>query len=171
MGKNKNGTVDVAMFNFLNMLGGAAMFDITPFGSDGNNMARIDDYFNRFAKNFFNNDFASLMDISRSPFKVDIRETDNAYLLEAELPDVKKEGINVEYNNNYLTISAKREDRTDKITDNFVRRERHFGQLKRSFYVDNVDENKIEASYHEGMLRVVLPKLENSKHGKKININ
>lgn len=147
------------------------MFDITPSGSDSGNMPRIDDYFNRFARNFFNNDFSGLMDMTRIPFKVDIRETNDAYLLEAELPDVKKDGIDVEYNNNYLTISAKREDKTDKVTDNFVRRERHFGQLKRSFYVDNVDEGKIEASYHEGMLRVVLPKLNDSKHGKRININ
>lgn len=147
------------------------MFDIVPFGENSRDFAGIDNYFNRMARNFLDNDFMGIMDMNRSPFKVDIRETDNAYLVEAELPDVKKEGINVEYNNNYLTISAKRENKTENVTENFVRRERHFGELKRSFYVDGIDENKIEASYHEGMLRVVLPKSGNTKHGKKIDIH
>lgn len=147
------------------------MFELSPFRRGNNDMMHNDDYFNQFFKNFFGEGFTSLMDMTRSPFKVDVRETDNAYLVEAELPGVKKESINLDYNNKYLTISARREDKTENVTDNFVRRERHFGELKRSFYVDGIDEDKIEASFHEGMLRVVLPKQVKGNNGKRININ
>lgn len=147
------------------------MFELTPFGRGNSNITRGDDYFNQLFRNFFGDNFAGLMDMNRSPFKVDIRETENSYLVEAELPGVKKEDVNIEFNNNYLTISAKREDKTENVTDNYVRRERHFGELKRSFYVDDIDENKIEASFNEGMVRVALPKQNKGTKGKRIDIH
>jgi len=147
------------------------MLEMTPFRKGNNNIARGDDYFNQFFRNFFGDNFAGFMDMHQNPFRVDIRESNEAYFIEAELPGVKKEDINVEYNNNYLTLSAKREDKATNIEGNFVKRERHFGELKRSFYVDDIDENKIEASFKEGILRVVLYKQSKGTHGKRIDIH
>lgn len=95
--------------------------------------------------------------MNQNLFRVDIRETDNFYLVEAELRDIKNGDVSVEYSNNYMTISAEREYRKEDTTD-YIRQERYFGELRRSFYVDDIDESKVQASYHEGMLRVVLPK-------------
>lgn len=147
------------------------MFELTPFGKSNSDIMKGDDYFNQFFRNFFGNSFPGFMNMAQSPFRVDIRETENAYLLEAELPGVDRDSVNVEFNNNYLTISARREDKTEKVTDNFVRRERHFGELKRSFYFDDIEEDKIEASFRDGMLRVALPKSIKGTKGKKIDIH
>lgn len=147
------------------------MLEMTPFRKGNNDIARGDDYFNQFFRNFFGDNFAGFMEMNRSPFRVDIRESNDAYLIEAELPGVNKEDINVEYNNNYLTLSAKREDKATNVADNFVRRERYFGELKRSFYVDDIDENKIEASFKEGILRITLYKQSKGTQRKRIDIH
>lgn len=147
------------------------MFELTPFRRSNNDIIKNDDYFNQFFKNFFQDGFTNLMDITKSPFRVDIKETDSSYLVEAELPGVKKEDINVEYNNNYLTISAKREEKIENTSDNYIKRERHFGELKRSFYVDGIDEDKVEASFSDGILKINLPKQIKGTQRKRIDIH
>ncbi len=104
-------------------------------------------------------------------FKVDLRETDENYLVETNLPGVKKEDIEVEFINNYLTITAKRDSSIENKEENFVRQERHYGEFNRSFYIDNVDGNNIDASFEDGVLKITLPKLDNENFkGKKIDI-
>lgn len=119
-----------------------------------------------------NEDFHSLFDIFNEPFfnmpmmnmnsgfKVDVKDNGDAYELIADFPGMKKENINLDYENNYLTISAKTEEGNDEQDDkgNYIRRERHVGSMSRSFYIDNVDETKITAEFKEGMLKIDLPK-------------
>lgn len=69
------------------------MFEMTPFRRENNGIARGDDYFNQFFRNFFGDNFDGLMEMNQSLFKVDIRESNDANLIEAELPGVKKENI------------------------------------------------------------------------------
>jgi HSP20 family protein len=128
------------------------MFETTPFKRENNDIARGDNS-------------PGSMEMNQSPFIVDIRESGDSFLVEAELAGIRKEDINIEYNDNYLTLSAKREDKATNVSDNFVKHERHFGELERSFYVDDIDENKIETSFEEGILRVVLYK--KPKQGRK----
>ncbi len=105
-------------------------------------------------------------------FKVDLRETDENYLVETNLPGVKKEDIEVEFINNYLTITAKRDSSIENKEENFVRQERHYGEFNRSFYIDNVDGNNIDASFEDGVLKITLPKLDNENFkGKKLIFN
>jgi HSP20 family protein len=105
-------------------------------------------------------------------FKVDLKETDENYLVEAELPGIKKEAIDIDYSNNYLIIRAKREDSTDETKENYVRRERHYGEFNRSIYVDNVNENEIDAAFKDGVLKIVLPKITKGQDRKrKIDIH
>jgi len=100
-----------------------------------------------------------------------LKETEDNYLVEADLPGVKKENINIEFHNGNLTISAKRDETVEDKKENYVRRERHYGEFKRSLYIKNVDENKINASFNDGVLRVTLPKLEKGPDSRKrINI-
>ena len=89
-----------------------------------------------------------------------IKETDNEYLVIAELPGVKKEDISLEYNNNQLVISAKRDEFINEEKDNYIRRERHYGNFSRAFYVDNVNKDDILAKFENGELKIVLPKLQ-----------
>ncbi|MDT8719278.1 Hsp20/alpha crystallin family protein [Clostridium sp. 19966] len=146
------------------------MFDLVPFRRNGL-IKKGDDFFNNFLSNLFDEDFESPTSFMGNSFKVDMREDENKYVVEADLPGMNKDAINIEYANNYLVISAKREDSVEDKKDNYIRKERHYGEFKRAFYVDNIDESKIEASFKDGVLRVNLPKVEGyKKNTKRIDI-
>lgn len=88
--------------------------------------------------------------------RTDIRQTDEAYLLETEMPGVKKEDIELIRENGVLTISVR--SAAPNNDDGYVRRERVFGELKRSFVLDNIDEETISAKLDSGILYITLPK-------------
>jgi HSP20 family protein len=146
------------------------MFDLVPFRK--NDLTRKDDFYSPFFRNFFEDDFFSALNYMQGNIRVDLKETDDKYLVEADLPGIKKEDINIDFDNNHLTISAKRNETVEDKNENYVRRERHYGELRRSFYVDNVDENNISASFSDGVLKITLPKLTKGNNRKrKIDIN
>ena len=133
------------------------------------NLRRRDDFFPAFFREFLDDDFFSLMNYNHGNFRADLKETDENYYVEADLPGVEKGNIDIDFYNNYLVISAKRDESIENEKENYVRRERHYGEFKRSFHIDNVDENKIKASFNDGVLRVTLPKL-NKDNNRRINI-
>ncbi len=133
------------------------MFDLIPFGKD-KGLARRDNVLNHFMDNFFNEDFFAPFTAIGNAFRVDLKETDQAYLIEADLPGADKDNIRVQYTNNYVTISAKRQDTREDAQGNYLRRERHYGEVQRSFYVSNVLGDKITAAFKDGVLTVTLPK-------------
>lgn len=137
------------------------MFDLVPFNR--HDFTTKGDYFNHWLDSFFKDDFfAPFQRLSSfSSFKVDLKETDEDYTVEADLPGVKKEDITLEYKNNYLTIRAKREtlNETKAEDKNYVCRERSYGQFQRSFYIDNVAHQDIDAEFKEGILKIKLPKM------------
>ena len=134
------------------------MFGLIPFRSN-KNLSR-GDTFENFISDFFNDDFFAPFGASSGGFNADIKETDNEYLVIAELPGVKKEDISLEYNNNQLVISAKRDEFINEEKDNYIRRECHYGNFSRAFYVDNVNKDDILAKFENGELKIVLPKLQ-----------
>ena len=136
------------------------MFGLVPFTSK-NLSAKQDGFqslFDIFNEPFFNDfDFPT----SRAgKFKVDVKDNGKDYELTAELPGLSKEDISLDYTNNYLTISAQKNTEKNDSDDkgNYLRRERHFGSMSRSFYIDNIDETKITAEFKDGILKVELPK-------------
>lgn len=102
----------------------------------------------------------------------DVRESDKGYDVDIDMPGFKKDDINLELSNGYLTVSATRnsehEDKNDE--GKWLRRERYAGSCSRSFYVgDEVKESDIHASYNNGTLCIQIPKIESqpqveSKH-------
>ncbi|MBN2558174.1 MAG: Hsp20/alpha crystallin family protein [Clostridia bacterium] len=132
------------------------MYNIVP--KRGNLVRRGSDYdvFDMM-DNFFNRSFfepATYM----AGMKTDIRQTDNEYIIEAELPGFDKKDIKLELKNNYLTISANKEEENEEKTENYLRRERKAGKVCRSFYVEGIDQNDINAKYENGILAITLPK-------------
>lgn len=101
--------------------------------------------------------------------KCDFEETDDKYVIELEVPGVKKDEINLNLKNDILTISwySKKESKSDKGKSKYERRE---GSFTRSFDVEGSDTDKIEAELKSGILKVTLPKHESTKP-KKIQIN
>ena len=96
-------------------------------------------------------------------FRVDIQETEGSYVLEAELPGIDKDNIHVEVENDSLTIKVEQDERTEQKEEHYLRRERRFSRCQRSFYLGDIDHEKIDAQYKDGVLRIELPKLEPGK--------
>ena len=96
--------------------------------------------------------------------KTDIRETDDSYELEMDLPGFKKEEIQVSLDNGYLTISAAKgldEDEQEKKSGKYIRQERYAGACRRSFYVgDDVTSEEISGEFKHGILKLTIPKKE-----------
>ncbi len=104
-------------------------------------------------------------------FRSDISEDDKAIYIEAELPGVKKEEIKLNLEDDILTISAERKQETEEKKVNYHRVERIFGNFSRSFRLgDNIDKDNIDASYDNGVLKLVLPKMEMPTTHKQIEV-
>lgn len=116
----------------------------------------------------FKNEFKELDKL----MKTDVREEENGYTLEVEMPGVKKENVNLELNNGYLTIEAKQNSNNDEKDKkgNYIRRERYFGSSARSFYVGDIKEEDIEASLDSGILKIYIPKEKREENKKRIEI-
>lgn len=112
----------------------------------------VNDYFNFF-------DYPILKE--REFMKTDIREYQNKYIMEIDIPGVKKEDININYENGYLTIKASK--MTTLKPEVYIRRERFYGEIKRSFYIGDKKETDIKASYTSGILTISFPKEDTIK--------
>ena len=110
----------------------------------------------------------------RLAMKTDIREGKDAYAMDVELPGFKKEDIKLSYNDGYLTIKAsvKTNEKKGGEKDGFVYRERFSGSATRTYYLGEVEENGIKATYENGILKVVLPKkVEKAPENRMISID
>ena len=93
-----------------------------------------------------------------STFRTDVRDEGDSFRLEAELPGFKKEDISIDIKDERLTISAQRKLENEEEKPNFVKRERFYGSYKRSFGLDGINTDAIEASYTDGVLSLKMPK-------------
>ncbi len=98
---------------------------------------------------------------SKNLMKTDVRETESAYEMDVDLPGFKKEEVQVQLENGYLTISASKglDRENEEKKGRYIRQERYMGQCSRSFYVgDSVRPEDVSAKFEDGILRVTLPK-------------
>jgi HSP20 family protein len=108
--------------------------------------------------------------LGRSP-RSDVREDEKEYIVEAELPGFERNQISIDWDDNVLTISAKKSNAVNDETHSYIRRERACGEYRRSFMLENVSEEGITAQYNDGILKVILPKMDRKMtKGKKIDI-
>ena len=100
---------------------------------------------------------------AKNLMKTDVKETENAYEIDIDLPGFKKDEISIELENGYLTVSAAKgldKDEEDK-KGKYIRKERYAGAMQRSFYVgENLTQEDIKAKYENGILRLSVPKKE-----------
>lgn len=95
---------------------------------------------------------------------VDIRETEDGYIVKADLPGLKKEDIQIDLKDSTLTLKGEKKFEEKVSKDNYIRTERAYGTFVRSFTLPhNVDAEKIKASYKDGVLELTLPKKEEAK--------
>ena len=124
-----------------------------------------------FDDDFFRDDFFDRKDrMNYNLMKTDIREDENSYLLEVDLPGYSKDDIKIDITDGYLTINAKVEKEDKEDNKNYVRRERFTGEVTRSFYVgEDIKEDEVKANFKNGILTLEVPKLslEDQKKDKK----
>ena len=118
---------------------------------------------------FFSDPFGMMVPQGRDPLygkhgknlmKTDVRETENSYELDIDLPGFKKDEVNVELKNGYLTIQAAKgldKEEQDK-KGKYIRQERYAGACSRSFYVGDVKPEEVSAKYEDGILKLTMPK-------------
>jgi HSP20 family protein len=91
--------------------------------------------------------------------RMDVSESDQSYIVKAEIPGVKKEDIKVNIDGNQVSISAQTMQETEHKQENMLMTERSMGQFYRSFTLpQTVDDSQAKAEYHDGILELTLPK-------------
>jgi len=118
----------------------------------------------RFMEDFFNGEATQeLSNRAWSP-AVDIRETDDSYLVHAELPGLTKDDIQITLENNILKLTGERRFEKDVNEEQFHRIERAYGTFTRAFSMPSrVDGDKVKANFKDGVLTITVPKLEEAK--------
>lgn len=103
---------------------------------------------------------------SQNVMKTDVKETENGYELDIDLPGFKKDEVNAQLENGYLKIEAVKNVNNDEKDRNgkYIRRERYAGTMSRSFYVgDSVSQEEIHAKFEDGILKLAIPKKDPKK--------
>ena len=126
-----------------------------------------------FGENLFNDDWMDFgfPEVDKALYgkhashemKTDVKETDSGYEVDIDLPGFKKDEINVQLDNGYLSISAaKGLDKEEKNKEGkYIRKERYAGAMSRSFYVgENVEQEDVKAEFKHGILKLFVPKKE-----------
>ncbi len=112
----------------------------------------FDEAFNDFFRPMFYN-------VDLDSMRTDIKETDKSYEMDVEMPGFNKDDISVSLNDGYITISAKKEEKDNDEKGHYIKKERSYS-CQRSYYVGNVNEDDISAKYENGVLKLSVPKCE-----------
>lgn len=150
------------------------MFGLTPYNRRNIDVGRqrgsypVDSLFDNFFKGFFEPYQYGL----QGQMKVDIKDNEKDFVIEADLPGVDKNDVQVELKNDILTIAVQQKNVKEEERDNYICRERSSSSLSRSFKVDNVDGKDVKAKFDNGVLSITLPKSEKEKENQhRIDIN
>lgn len=131
------------------------MFELIPIDRRIRRTPSFDPFrdFEELERSFFNGST-----VMPAAFRTDISDNGDAFVLESELPGFRKEDIDINIENDCLTITAERKSDTEEKEKNYVKRERVYGSYSRSFDVSAINVEEIDAEYTDGILKLTLPK-------------
>ena len=120
----------------------------------------LDDIFNRDLPSLFTSNFNTGITLP----KVNIKETSDAFVVEMAVPGLKKSDLHIDIDHQIVSISAEKKEENEQKEENYTRREFGYSSFKRTFALpESVNAEKINASYNEGILSILLPKKEEAK--------
>lgn len=150
------------------------MFGLIPFEKRNGELRSFNDLLaiDRVFEDFFNDHTFPVLFGDNDRMRVDVKDNGQEYIVEAELPGVKKEEINVELVDGRLRIAVQKNEETEEKQESYLRKERRSSSMVRSFMVKDVADDNITAKFENGLLTLVLPrKEENTPSGKKIDVH
>ncbi|GFD96298.1 hypothetical protein KUL156_25790 [Alteromonas sp. KUL156] len=120
----------------------------------------LDDVFNRDLPAVFTSNFNTGITLP----KVNIKETADSYIVEMAVPGLSKSDFNINIDNQILSISTEIKETNEEKQENYTRREFGYSSFKRTFTLpESVNDDKINASYKDGILNIFLPKKDEAK--------
>ena len=150
------------------------MSGLIPFNRKQSNLARagagFEDFYNML-DDFFSDGLMQNRNLLRDTFKIDIVENEKEYLVEAELPGINKEEIDLNVEDETLTISVNRSEEVNNDGKNYIHRERRVTSMVRRVRLANAKLEDITAKLDEGVLVITIPKDIKTSTTKKIDIN
>jgi len=144
------------------------MANLIPFGRRNRGLIGTDDFYNMidnfFSEPWFMGRYAS------STFRVDVQQKDNEYLVEAELPGVSRDEIDLRLDEGNLQIAVKREENVNDEGKDYIHRERRFSSMSRSIYLGDAAADGIKAKLENGVLKITVPRQKKLDQSKRIEI-
>lgn len=137
------------------------MAGMVPFNRRKNELAStgFEDFYNML-DDFFTDGWPGRRSLATDTFKLDVKEEEKNYTIEAELPGVKKEEINISLDDGRLLISVTRDEKNEEEKKGYVHRERRYSSMQRSIILPDADSEGIKAKLDNGELTVTVPKRE-----------
>jgi len=149
------------------------MAGLIPFNRRNTNLARtatgFEDFYNML-DDFFTDGMMPNRNLLRDTFKIDIEEKENEYLIEAELPGVRKEEIDLNIEEDNLCITVNRSEDVNKDGKNYIHRERRASTMSRRVRLSGAKLDEIKAKLEDGVLNIVIPKDIKASTSRKIDI-
>ena len=147
------------------------MAGLIPFNRKQNDLMNIGfDDFSNMLDDFFTGSWPIQRSLAGDTFKIDIQDNDTEYTIEAELPGVKKEDVEITLNDGRLNISVKKEEVSENKSKKYIHLERKYAQMSRSILLADADDEGIKAKLEEGVLTIQVPKKQHEDTSKPIMI-
>jgi len=147
------------------------MAGLIPFNRNNNHLTRSSfEDFHNMLDDFFSDGWMSDRSLLRDTFKIDIEEIDNEYRVEAELPGINKDEIEINIDNDGLCILVNHNEEVNQDSKNYIHRERRRSSMKRRIHLTNAKMDDIVAKLEDGILTITIPKEKTSNNSRKIDI-
>jgi len=132
--------------------------------NNGTSLPSFSSWFDNFFDNNLGTEFLSNFNTGITLPAVNIKETNNEFVLELAIPGMKKSDFTIDVENKILAISSEVKNENEEKNDYYTRREFGYSSFKRTFTLpDSVESDKVKATYKDGILMVTLPKREEAK--------
>lgn len=147
------------------------MTNLIPFNRDSKGLMKtgFEDFYNML-DDFFSDSRISSRNLLKDTFKLDIHENDEEYCIEAELPGIKKDEIDLKIENETLHIAVNRDEETNREGKNYIHRERRTSSMSRRVRLINANLDDIKAKLDNGVLTITVAKDKEVTNLKKIEI-
>ena len=126
--------------------------------------------FHNMLDDFFSDNWMPRRSLERDTFKINVQQNETEYLVEAELPGVSKDEIELDLNEGRLNISVKREENINEEKKNYIHRESRYCSMSRMVYLADADSKGIKAKLDNGVLNITVPRQTKEAKLEKIEI-